>query len=133
MTSPGFPAKLHYAGPRPNPEMSQDFTLWKSQIRLALGRLCALDFPRGVPAQEATNAGFHAVMQGLYGECHFTEFLSYQAWRQAGVDEPTGQVLQALQEDLDCYDEPDTDAAIVADPAWWAIVGQASEVVKRLN
>jgi hypothetical protein len=113
--------------------MSQDFTLWKHQIRVALNRLSTLDFPRGVPAQEATDAGFRTAMWQLYNESHFSEFLACQGWRQAGLSPATGDALRTLQQQLDAYDEPDTDAAIVADPAWWVVLGQIMRVVKLLS
>jgi trimethylamine:corrinoid methyltransferase-like protein len=111
--------------------MSQDFSLWKCQIRTALNRLCALDFHQAVGAQDS-DASFRSAMHELYIESHFTEFLACDAWRQAGVSEATGQALQVLQHQLDAYDEPATDAAIVTDPNWWAIVGQAALVVTLL-
>lgn len=113
--------------------MSQDFMLWKHQVYVALSQLCALDFPRGVHGAEANDAGFRAVMQCLYNESHFTEFLACQAWRQAGLNETIGEALQTLQHCLNAYDEPETDAAILADPAWWVILGQASRVLKLLS
>jgi hypothetical protein len=113
--------------------MSQDFVLWKRQIRAALRQLCALDFPRGVSAAQATDAGFRAVMESLYQESGFTEFMACQAWRQAGLPKATGEAMQALQRQLDAYDEPETDVAIVADPAWWAILGQAIVVIELLS
>ncbi|WP_460547216.1 hypothetical protein [Hymenobacter daeguensis] len=133
MTLSNFSPQLHYAGPRPNPEMTWDFRLWKHQVRLALGKLCALDFPRGACGAEANDAGFRAAIRELYVESHFTEFLACEAWRQAGLDETTGRALFALQHQLNAYDEPDTDAAIVADPAWWAILDLALPLVKRLS
>lgn len=72
-------------------------------------------------------------MRELYVESHFTEFLSCEAWRQAGVDKATGEALFALQQLLNAYDEPETDAAILADPAWWAIMGQASRLATLLG
>ena len=130
---PSLPPQLHYAGPRPNSDMSRDFMLWKHQIRLALSRLCALDFPRGSHGAEANDAGFRAAIRQLYIESHFTEFLACEAWRQAGLEEPVGKALYTFQQCLNAYDEPETDAAIVADPAWWAILGQASQLVKLLS
>jgi hypothetical protein len=129
----GLFTQSYYAGLRPNLEMRQDFTLWKHQIRMALRRLGALDFPRGVPSQQATDAGFRTAMWGLYNESHFSEFLACQAWRQAGLSPATGAALLSLQQQLDAYDEPDTDVAIVADPAWWVVLGQILRVVDLLR
>jgi hypothetical protein len=128
-----LPPQTAYEGPRPNSEMSQNFLLWKHQVHVALVKLCALDFPRGVPAAEATDAGFRAAMQELYIESHFSEFLAGDAWRQAGLSQATGAALHTLQRQLDAYDEPSTDAAIVADPAWWAVLGQALLVIELLS
>ena len=127
----GLPPLLDYAGPRPNAEMSQDFRLWKHEVRRALRGLCALDFHRA-PGGNDSDAGFRSAMQTLYGESHFTEFLACDAWRQAGLSEATGRALQQLQQQLNAYDEPATDAAIVTDPGWWAIVGQAALIVALL-
>lgn len=107
--------------------------LWKHQIYTAVNQLCTFDFPRNVYGPEADDAGFRAAMHGLYIESHFTEFLACQAWRQAGITEDTAEALNTLQHCLNAYDEPETDAAILADPAWWAILGQASRVVKLLS
>jgi len=112
--------------------MSQDFQLWKHQVRHALRSLCTLDFHRAA-GEKGADAGFRSAMQALYVESHFTEFLACEAWRQAGLNEAAGQALQVLQHQLDAYDEPATDAAIVMDPSWWAIVGQAALVVTLLS
>ena len=122
-------------GPRPNPEMTQDFTLWKHQIRRAIEGLYAPALCSGArsPAMESDDATFHQAMHALYGESHFQEFLSCQAWRQAGLNEATGHALQALQQQLDAYDEPDSDAAIAGDPVWWAIQIQAQTAVALLG
>ena len=130
MPFPGLPPQLCYAGPRPNEEMSQDFHLWKRQVRRAIASLCTFEVGRG--PDRLTNAGFHTAMHRLYVEGHFTDFLSYQAWRQAGVGETAGRALKELQRELDAYDEPDTDVAILADPTWWAIMGLALQVVDLL-
>ena len=133
MTVLSLPPLARPEGPRPNPETSQDFIRWKHQLRRALRQLCALDFPRDVPAGQATDAGFRAVMAGLYQESRFTEFMACQGWRQAGLANATGNALRTLQQQLDAYDEPETDAAIVADPAWWVILGQAMLVADLLG
>jgi len=114
-----------HSGPRPNPEMTQDFTLWKHQVRLAIGALCAFAPPTG--------PGFRHALQDLYVEGHFTEFMAFQGWRQAGLSEAAGQALHNLQLQLDAYDEPDTDAAILADPHWWAILGLGLHAVALMG
>ncbi|MBF9223016.1 hypothetical protein [Hymenobacter ruricola] len=123
MTSLLAPA-TRYSGPRPNPEMTQDFTLWKHQVRRAIAGLCAFAPPAG--------PGFHAALQHLYAESHFAEFMAFQGWRQAGLTEEAGRALRTLQAQLDAYDEPDTDVAILADPCWWAILGRAVEAAAVL-
>lgn len=123
MSLAGSPPQTAYSGPRPNPDMTQDFSLWKYQVRQALAYLCDL----------SSGPGFRAALLGLYVESHFAEFVAYQGWRQAGLDKATSQALQELQRQLDAYDEPDTDAAILADPRWWAIRGHGLQVIALLE
>jgi hypothetical protein len=118
-------------GPRPNPEMTQDFTLWRLQVRQAITGLCALDGRPGTVDRHDCPA-FRRALEALYVESHFTEFMACQGWRQAGLSAATGQALYDLQAQLDTYDEPDTDAAIVADPGWWAVRGLAGFAVALL-
>lgn len=132
MMQQGFTDSLHYQGPRPNPEMSQNFSLWKHQVRHALEGLCAVKPLPPAPEPAGGNASFATAMHTLYVESHFAEFVSFDAWRQAGLDETTGTTLKLLQEQLDDYDEPDTDAAILADPTWWAILGLALQLTDLL-
>ena len=119
-------------GPRPNTDLMQDFKLWRHQVCQALQGLLTFDARRAASGVSAS-AGFQVVLQVLYVESHFTEFLSYQAWRQAGLDEEAGHALNALRQQLDAYDEPDTDVAILADPMWWHILGQVTLVVALLE
>lgn len=132
MGEKGLTYSLHYQGPRPNPEMTQDFSLWKHQVRHAIEGLRAVKPRPLVPESMADNASFSTAMRTLYVGSHFAEFTAYDAWRQAGLDEATGEALKALQAQLDDYDEPDTDAAILADPTWWAILGLAIQLSDRL-
>ena len=124
---------MPYTGSRPSFDMSQDFILWRHQVRRAVGNLCTLDTQQNAHKEEDTNNGFHAAMRTLYVESHFTEFLACQAWRQTGLDEAAGSALHLLQHQLDAYDEPDTDAAIIADPTWQSIQHQATIVVTLLS
>jgi hypothetical protein len=73
--------------------MSQDFILWKHQVRLALRGLCTLDFPRGAHGTNANDADFRAAMRGLYVKSYFTKFLACEAWRQAGLSDSAGKAL----------------------------------------
>jgi hypothetical protein len=108
-----------------SPLLTHDFSLWKDQVRQAIDGLYSFAPPVG--------PGFHAALRRLYTECHFAEFIACQGWRRAGLDERSGAALQALQAQLDAYDEPDTDVAIWADPQWWGILGQAMQVAALLG
>lgn len=115
--------------------MTQDFTLWKHQVSRAIGRLCDIEFQASgcFVGQERNGAGLREALSSLYVESQFGQFLSFGAWRQAGLDEATGQELDALRRQLDAYDEPDSDAAILADPNWEAIVVRVKKVLLLLN
>ena len=111
--------------------MTRDFSLWKRTVQQAIVGLYTFEVSDD-PAQPAT-AGFQTALGRLYGEGLFTEFLSYQAWRQAGLDDVASEALETLRRELDAYDEPDRDEAIMADPTWWAIMGLAMQVVDLLE
>lgn len=121
----GSPSARIGDGPRPNPEMTQDFNLWKHQVRHAIRGLSAFEPPVG--------RGFGAALHALYIESHFAEFMATQGWRQAGLGEEAAAVLRTLQTQLDAYDEPDTDLAVLSDPRWWAILGVALQAVALLG
>ncbi|MDO7849948.1 hypothetical protein Q5H92_26550 [Hymenobacter sp. M29] len=105
--------------------MTQDFSLWKHQVRQAIRGLSTFEPPFG--------QGFRAALHALYIESHFVEFMAAQGWRQAGLGEEAGAVLLNLQTQLNDYDEPDTDVAVLADPRWWAILGVVLQAAALLG
>ena len=131
MEAAGVLRRGTYNGPRPIPDMTGDFSLWKSQICQAVRGLCDIDFQPSTSWREAIANGsnFQQALQRLYVDSHFTEFLSWQAWRQAGLSTEAGTELLTLQQLLDAYDEPATDAGILLDPNWWVILSQAKKVI----
>jgi len=92
--------------------MSDEYALWKLELRRAICNLCAIEFQQSGCWIGASSAGatFREAMSRLYDASQFVEFLTYQAWRQAGLDDAAGDELNELRLLLDAYDEPDTDA-----------------------
>jgi hypothetical protein len=135
MVRAGVSERKIYDEVRPVPDTTGDFNLWKSQVCRAIAGLCEIENRPGGGLREAIDGAsdFHQALNRLYADSHFTEFLSWQAWRQAGLDESVGQELLTLQQLLDAYDEPASDAAVLLDPKWWVIMGQAKTVVALLT
>jgi hypothetical protein len=112
--------------------MLNEYTLWKQQLRQAIACLHNIHFLAAPCWQEAEGPIFHLAMNHLYQECKFSAFLTLQAWRQAGLDAGACAELQTFKSMLDAYDEPDTDAAIMADQRWHAILQHATRAVALL-
>ena len=108
-----------------------NFILWKTQIVQAIEGLNTIGYQFAGGWYD--NANFRAAIQRLYVDANFSEFLSYQAWRQVGVGEALGNKLESLRHQLDLYDEPDSDAAVLADPIWQAIQVHGREVAFLLR
>lgn len=68
----------------------------------------------------------------LYDDCAFAKFLALDAivWQQLGLSAQTRQEMETLRHLMDAYQEPDTHAAILADPEWQAVVKQAQRVLE---
>lgn len=107
--------------------MSEEYALWKHDLRQALHHLCYIDFylGSGHRGTEHYGAGFRAAMNVIYTDCRFEEMFALRAWEQAGLEEEAGRQLQWLKNLIDAFDEPDTDAAILAHPHWHRILQQA--------
>lgn len=62
----------------------------------------------------------------LYSDCFPHEFLALNdtIWQQLGLTARIRQEVEALRQMMDTYAEPltDTDAGILADPKWHAVV-----------
>lgn len=114
----------YYEGPRPRMDMTGDFILWQQQVRRALQGL-----RRVGRAGTGQALSFRQAMQALYGESHFSAFVNSRAWEQAGLGNKTGAALQQLQQQLDLFEEPDTDDALLIDPDWQRIMAQVVVVL----
>ncbi|OGX87160.1 hypothetical protein BEN47_11835 [Hymenobacter lapidarius] len=107
--------------------MSKEYTLWKSELREALCRLRHIDFHlgHGDVGPESHGDNFREALGLLYTDGRFEQFFALRARQQAGLSEETEQKLQELKALLDGFDEPDTDAGIMADPQWHRILQKA--------
>lgn len=129
---PDLPSIIpHYPGPRPRLDMTGDFRLWQQQVQEALGEL------RQFGRQESDTGGgpaisFSLAMRKLYGDSHFSAFISSRAWQQAGLDAQIGQELQKLEQQLNAFEEPDSDELLATDPIWQKILAQVAVVIGLL-
>ena len=115
--------------------MLNEYALWKQELRRAIGCLREIEFKTSAcwEGAEVSGSTFHRAINHLYQECKFPAFLSLQAWQQAGLDAKAGAELQAFKALLDAYDEPETDAAILADPHWHLILSHATRAEALLT
>ena len=118
----------YYEGPRPRLDMTSDFILWQQQVRRALQAMRLVGRTRAGHAPS-----FKQAMQTLYSESQFSAFVNSHAWEQAGLGDKTGNALQQLQQQLDLFEEPDTDDALVFDPDWQRILAQVVVVTLLLQ
>ena len=134
MFGAGVAERKIYDEVRPLQDTTGDFKLWKSQVSQAVAGLCEIELQPDNSWEGIKNgaSNFHRALSRLYVDSHFMEFLSWQAWWQAGLNESVGQELLVLQQLLDAYDEPASDAAVLLDPNWWVIIGQAKTVASLL-
>lgn len=110
--------------------MSKEYALWKHDLRQALSHLRYINFylGNGPDGAERSGAEFREAMTLLYSECQFESFFALRAWQQAGLDEEKGQQFEVLKTLIDGFDEPDTDANILAHPQWHKILQKAREL-----
>ena len=110
-------------------------TAWKAQVGQAIAGLSEIEYQLSgcVAGEDHNGAGFKQALDFLYAESHFPQFLSLEAWRQAGLTDRAGSELETLRQQIDAYDEPDSDTAMMADPAWGAILFQAHKALRLLE
>jgi hypothetical protein len=118
---------VHPAGCQLFSIMSNEYALWKQDLRRAIGGLRELTVQAGAGG-EAAGSSFQQAMNYLYQACQFPAFVALDAWRQAGLDAVAGAELVDFKHRLDAYDEPESDAAILADPHWHDLLRQAVRV-----
>lgn len=118
----------YYEGPRPRLDMTSDFTLWRQQVRRALQAMRLV----GRAGSDHTPS-FKQAMQALYADSQFSAFVNSRAWEQAGLGSKAGDALQQLQRQLDLFEEPATDDALLFDPDWQRILAQVVVVTLLLQ
>ena len=122
----------YYEDPRPRPDITNDFSLWQEQVRLALQGLKHAGSPTP-PATEFPKISFQQAMRELYGESYFSAFISSRAWQQAGLSEQAEQQLQQLEQLLNAFEEPESDDLLATNPEWQEILTQAETVATLLR
>lgn len=110
--------------------------LWKSRVYQAIKDVSDLAFQqRAWLTIEPEVSSFVETCCSLYDDCRFLAFLALDeiVWQQLGLTEHIREEMQVLRQMLDAYKEPttSTDAAILADPAWHAVVKQAQRVLAQ--
>ena len=115
--------------------MASDYVLWKLDISRAIALLPNIEFQLSCCWVGATSDGgsFREAISYLYSDCQLANFLTLRAWEQAGLKEAAAAELLTLKVMLDAYDEPDTDASVLADPGWHTILAQAKKVMSLLE
>jgi hypothetical protein len=122
----------YYEDPRPRPDITNDFSLWQEQVRLALQGLKHAGSPTP-PATQFPKISFQQAMRELYGESYFSAFISSRAWQQAGLSEQAEQQLQQLEQLLNAFEEPESDDLLATNPEWQEILTQAETVATLLR
>lgn len=112
--------------------MLNEYTLWKQQLHQAIACLHHINLLSSPCWQQTQESVFQQAMNNLYQKCQFSDFLTLQAWRQAGLDAAADAELRTFKNMLDAYDEPETDAAILADQHWQAILQHATRATALL-
>jgi hypothetical protein len=72
------------------------------------------------------------VMCKLFDDFHFDDFIDID-WQQFGLSSESHQLLVQLREQLNNYEEKETNAEIVADPKWQEISKFAGNVLAHLE
>jgi hypothetical protein len=117
------------------PAMLDEFARWKVDLSQALRHLYFIEFylGRGDRGTESYGARFRTAMHRLYHEGRFEQLFAVHTWQHAGLDEESAQLLQGLKALVDAFEEPDTDAAILADPGWHRILQHARALDEALH
>jgi hypothetical protein len=110
--------------------------LWKSRVYQALKDVSDLAFQqRAWLTGRPEVSSFVETYCSLYDDCCFLAFLALNdtVWQQLGLTEHIREEMKVLHQMLAAYKEPatSTDAAILADPAWHAVVKQAQRVLAQ--
>jgi hypothetical protein len=126
------PYTYYYEGPRPRPDITNDFSLWQEQVCLALQGLKHVGAPTPSTA-DFPKTSFQQAMRELYGKSYFSAFISSRAWQQAGLEEQAEQQLQQLEQLLNAFEEPESDDLLATNLAWQDILTQTEAVAALLQ
>ncbi|MBC6608922.1 hypothetical protein H8B13_19025 [Hymenobacter sp. BT188] len=106
----------------------REYTFWKQQIYAALGDIADPTYQHRVWLGTGSEVdSFSETYCRLYDDAFFPKFLTWE--QHMGMSPASLQELQTLDRQIKAYAEPDTEAAILADPEWQAIVRQAQLIL----
>ena len=107
--------------------------VYRDNIRGRLTELSDLAIQRKLWLNESNDTGrissFNELMCSLFDDFHFDEFVDTYAVKNRFPGNLVTH-LRSLRDALNQYKEKDTDAAIINDPEWIKITGQAKDVLK---
>jgi len=69
----------------------------------------------------------------LYDDNGFDTFLAQPEWAQTGLKNAVRQEMVLLDQLFRAYQEPGSDAEILADPKWQEVVQQAQRVIQEIG
>jgi hypothetical protein len=111
-----------------------EYLQWKKRVYQAIEDVSDLAFQhRAWSTLGPEVSSFVETYSTLYDDCSFPKFLALDAtvWQQLGLTVHTRQEMEILRCLMNAYQEPDTHAAILADPKWQAVVKQAQRVLEQ--
>lgn len=69
----------------------------------------------------------------LYDDNNFDTFLTQPEWAQTGLSNAVRQEMVRLDQLFQAYQEPGSDAEILADPKWHEVAQQAQQVLQTIG
>ncbi|GAB3833364.1 hypothetical protein [Hymenobacter jeollabukensis] len=111
-----------------------DLTSWTERVVAAIGDVADLVFQqRAWLGTGPEISSFVETYCTLYDDNAFAAFLAQQAWPQTGLAPAVRQEMILLDQLLRAYQEPGSDAEILADPRWREVAHQAQRVLQAIE
>jgi len=107
---------------------------WLKNVLNTVKEIADPEFQQRVWVQGAGSelSDWTEVMCKLFDDFLFDNFLD-RDWQQFGLSSESHQLLVQLREQLNNYEEKETNAEIVADPKWQQIQELAGNVLRQLD